>query len=92
MDGGKCILQIRGERPFLSDKFDITKHKNYRHLSDANPKNVFNIERYVSTKLKVKADEEYEYFEYSPPETDVEMPVEAIDDFTDDFPEDLEPL
>jgi type IV secretion system protein VirD4 len=90
MDGGKCILQIRGERPFLSDKYDITKHKNYRHLSDANPKNVFNIERHVSTKLKVKPDEEYTYFEHT--EVDEEMPQEAFDDFNDDFPEDLEPL
>jgi type IV secretion system protein VirD4 len=92
MDGGKCILQIRGERPFLSDKYDITKHKNYRYLSDSNPKNVFNIERYVSTKLKVKPDEEYEYFEFTPTDTDAEMPEQAIDDFTDDFPEDLEPI
>jgi type IV secretion system protein VirD4 len=91
MDGGKCILQIRGERPFLSDKFDIKRHKNYRYLSDANQKNVFNIEKYVSTKLKVKPDEEYEYFEFTPPETDTEMPIEAIDDFTE-YPEDLEPL
>jgi type IV secretion system protein VirD4 len=89
MDGGKCILQLRGVRPFLSEKYDITKHKNYRYLSDANPKYAFNIEKFVSTKLAVKPDEEYEYFEYDPP--DEEMPDEAFDDFGD-VPEDLEPI
>ena len=48
MDGGKCILQLRGVRPFFSDKFDITKHKNYPLLFDDNPKMEFNIENYVS--------------------------------------------
>ena len=43
MDGGKCILQVRGVRPFFSDKFDITKHPQYRHLSDADPKNAFDM-------------------------------------------------
>ena len=49
MDGNKCILQLRGVRPFLSNKFDITRHKRYRLLSDATPKNAFHIERYLST-------------------------------------------
>jgi len=89
MDGGKCILQLRGVRPFLSEKYDITKHKNYRYLSDANPKYAFNIEKFVSTKLVIKPDEEYEYFEYDPP--DEEMPDEVFDDFGD-MPEDLEPI
>lgn len=57
LDGGRCILQLRGVRPFLSDKYDITKHPNYKHLSDADPKNTFNIEKYLSTKLKLKPDE-----------------------------------
>lgn len=47
MDGGKCIMQLRGVRPFFSDKFDITKHKRYRELSDYDPKNAFDIEKYV---------------------------------------------
>jgi type IV secretion system protein VirD4 len=81
MDGGKCILQVRGTRPFLSEKFDITKHKNYRYLSDANPKNAFNINRHVSTKLKVKPDEDYAYYEHTP--IDEEMPMEVLDDFVD---------
>lgn len=63
LDGGKCILQLRGVRPFLSDKYDITKHPNYKHLSDANPKNAFDIEKFLSTKLVPKADEAYEVFD-----------------------------
>ena len=47
MDGGKCIMQLRGVRPFFSDKFDITKHKRYRELSDYDPQNAFDIEKYV---------------------------------------------
>ena len=86
MDGNKCILQLRGVRPFLSDKYDITKHKNYRYLSDFNPKNAFDIGNYVSTKLKVKSNEQYEFFEYEP--TDDELPDEAFED----FPVDLEPI
>jgi type IV secretion system protein VirD4 len=63
LDGGKCILQLRGVRPFLSDKYDITKHPNYKYLSDANPKNAFDIEKFLSTKLVPKADEAYEVFD-----------------------------
>ena len=63
LDGGKCILQLRGVRPFLSDKYDITKHPNYKYLSDANPKNAFDIEKYLSTKLVLKADEVCEVFD-----------------------------
>ena len=63
LNGGKCILQLRGVRPFLSDKYDITKHPNYKHLSDANPKNAFDIEKFLSTKLKLKPEEEFEVFD-----------------------------
>ena len=63
LDGGKCILQLRGVRPFLSDKYDITRHPNYKHLSDANPRNAFDIEKYLSTRLVPKADEVYEVFD-----------------------------
>ena len=62
LDGGKCILQLRGVRPFLSDKYDITSHPNYKYLSDANPRNAFDIEKYLSTRLVPKADEVYEVF------------------------------
>ena len=57
MDGGKCILEIRGARPFYSDKFDITKHKNYKQLSDYNKKNAFDIEKYLKKKDKVNLKE-----------------------------------
>lgn len=63
MDGGKCILQLRGVRPFLSDKYDITKHPNYKYLSDFDKRNTFNIEKYLSTRLKVKSKEVYDVYE-----------------------------
>ena len=59
MDGGKCILQLRGVRPFLSDKYDITAHPNYKYLSDANSKNAFHIENYLSRQLKLRLKEEF---------------------------------
>lgn len=64
MDGGKCILQLRGVRPFLSDKYDITSHPNYKYLSDSNPRNAFNIEKFLS-RLKLRLEEEYAAFEVS---------------------------
>ena len=63
LDGSKCILQLRGVRPFLSNKFDITQHRNYKYLSDANPKNEFDIEKFLSHRLKPKQDEAYNVFE-----------------------------
>lgn len=63
MDGGKCILQLRGVRPFLSDKYDITKHPNYRLTADADPRNAFDIERFLSTRLKPKPNEVYKVYE-----------------------------
>lgn len=63
MDGGKCILQLRGVRPFLSEKYDITKHPQYIHLSDFDKKNTFNIEKYLSTKLNPKPDDVYDVYE-----------------------------
>jgi type IV secretion system protein VirD4 len=70
LDGSKCILQLRGVRPFLSNKFDITQHKNYRHLSDANQKNEFDIEKFLSHRLKPKQDEAYNVFEVDVSEED----------------------
>ena len=63
MDGRKCILQLRGVRPFLSDKYDITQHPNYKYLSDADSKNTFDIERFLKRRLKLKADEPCDVFE-----------------------------
>ena len=64
MDGGKCILQVRGVRPFFSDKYDITKHPNYKYLADADKKNEFDIERYLKRKPPfIKPDEPFELYE-----------------------------
>lgn len=63
LDGSKCILQLRGVRPFMSDKYDITKHPNYKYLSDFDKKNAFSIERFLSTKLKLKPGEKFEAFD-----------------------------
>ena len=70
LDGSKCILQLRGVRPFLSNKFDITQHKNYRYLSDANQKNEFDIEKFLSHRLKPKQGEAYNVFEVDVSEED----------------------
>lgn len=59
LDGGKCILQLRGVRPFLSDKYDLTQHPNYKYTSDYDKKNGFNIERFLNHKLKLKANDEF---------------------------------
>ena len=64
MDGGKCILQLRGVRPFFSDKYDITQHPNYKYLSDFDKKNAFDVERYMSTRPAiVKPDEPFDIYE-----------------------------
>ena len=64
MDGGKCILQLRGVRPFFSDKFDITKHPKYKYLSDADPKNAFDMEKHIKRRPAiVKPDEVFDYYE-----------------------------
>ena len=65
LDGGKCILQLRGVRPFLSDKYDITKHPNYKYLSDYDPKNNFDIEKFLSTRLKTKPEDTFDTYEIS---------------------------
>lgn len=63
MDGGKCIVQVRGVRPFLSDKYDLTKHPKYALTSDANPKNWFDVERFLDHKLKLHPDDEFDVVE-----------------------------
>ena len=59
LDGGKCILQLRGVRPFLSDKYDLTQHPNYKLTSDYDPKNTFDIEKYLNRKEKIYPDDEF---------------------------------
>ena len=66
MDGGKCILQLRGVRPFFSDKYDITKHPNYKYLSDYDKKNTFDMEKHLRRRpALVKPDEPFDYYEIS---------------------------
>ena len=72
MDGNKCILQLRGVRPFLSNKYDITKHKRYKELADADPKNAFDVEKYLEHKLVFSQDTEFEVYEVNVTEEDVE--------------------
>lgn len=70
MDGGKCILQVQGVRPFFSDKFDITRHPQYKYLSDADPKNTFDVAGFLKRRLKVRPDDMFEVCELeAPPET-----------------------
>ena len=59
LDGGKCILQLRGVRPFLSDKYDLTQHPNYKLTSDCDPKNIFDIEKYLNRKEKINPNDEF---------------------------------
>ena len=71
MNGGKCILQVRGVRPFLSDKYDIMKHPNYKYLADADKKNEFDIERYMKRKPAiVRLDEPFDLYELEIDETE----------------------
>ncbi|MCD7889682.1 MAG: type IV secretory system conjugative DNA transfer family protein [Oscillospiraceae bacterium] len=63
MDGNKCILQVRGVRPFLSDKFDITKHKRYKELADYDDRNAFDVERYINRYLQMGVNEEFDTYE-----------------------------
>ena len=63
MDGGKCILQLRGVRPFLSDKYDITKHPNFKYTADASKKNAFDIEAFLSARLKLKPNDVCDVYE-----------------------------
>ncbi len=67
MDGGRCILQVQGVRPFFSDKFDITKHPQYRYLADADPKNRFDTAGFLKCRLKVKPDEQFEVYDFGEP-------------------------
>ena len=63
MNGSKCVLQLRGVRPFLSDKYDITQHPNYKYTSDYDKKYTFDIEKYLNRRMKLKADDEYDVIE-----------------------------
>lgn len=86
MDGTKCILQLRGVRPFFSNKYDITKHKRYKELSDCSPKNAFDVEKYLRCGLVMGRDEEFELIdlEEGMPEKDAGMdPMDGKEEGTD---------
>ena len=63
LDGGKCILQLRGVRPFRSDKYDLTQHPNYKYTADYDKKYTFDIEKYLNRRMKLKADDVYDVIE-----------------------------
>ena len=63
MDNSKCILQVQGIRPFFSDKYDITKHPQYKYLSDADERNTFHVADFLKHRLKVKPDDKFEVYE-----------------------------
>ena len=69
MDGNKCILQLRGVRPFFSDKFDITRHKRYRELSDYDKRNTFDVESYLKCELKMSRETVFDLYETEAEET-----------------------
>jgi type IV secretion system protein VirD4 len=72
MDGGKCILQLRGVRPFLSNKYDLTKHPKYWLTSDADEKNLFKTEDYLSHRLKIKSTDTVELYDCGEETTETE--------------------
>ena len=83
MDGGKCILQLRGVRPFLSEKYDITAHPNYKYLSDANPKNTFDMERYMKKRKPiVKKNEVFNSYK-------IDLPPEAAEEKSENEQEEI---
>ena len=76
MDGEKCILQLRGVRPFLSNKYDITKHKRYKELADFNKNNAFDVKKYLAHRLVLSEDTEFEMYEVTVTQEDVSV-IEA---------------
>ena len=78
MDGNKCILQLRGVRPFLSNKYDITKHKRYKELADEDERNAFDVEKYLELKLVFSQDTEFEVYEVNVTEEDVKEAEQNI--------------
>ena len=77
MDGDKCILQLRGVRTFLSNKYDITRHKRYKELANANKKNEFEVEKYLNHNLTFSKDTEFELFRINVTEDEIRQ-IEII--------------
>jgi type IV secretion system protein VirD4 len=76
MDGNRCILQLRGLRPFFSPKYDLRKHPNFRYTAEADKRNAFDAARLISAKLKIRTDDEFTVYE-------VEVPDESLDGTVD---------
>jgi type IV secretion system protein VirD4 len=81
MDGGKCLLQLRGVRPFLSPKYDITRHPRYKYLSDFDKKNAFDAEKHIArarrSTVRIKPEEMFDYYEIEDePDTDINEETE----------------
>ena len=89
LDGSKCILQLRGVRPFLSRKYDITKHPNYKYLSDYDPKNAFDIAAFVACHLKLQANEETDAYEMDVTEADLQQEAEEQQEPDDEVSDDM---
>ncbi len=84
MDGSKCILQLRGLRPFLSPKFDLKNHTNYKYTSEADKRNSFDISSLVNRRMEVKPDEQYTVYEVdAPDETGIDEDILNYDDLED---------
>lgn len=84
MDGTKCILQLRGVRPFFSDKYDITRHKRYRELSDYKDSNAFDVEGYLRCELKMRRDEVFDVIEVDAAELTGSTEADLIPDPAED--------
>ena len=85
MDGNKCILQLRGVRPFFSNKYDITKHKRYKELADADKRNAFDVEKYLEHKLVFSQDTKFEVYEVNVTEEDVKEAEYIIEKHEEDM-------
>jgi len=83
MDGGRCILQLRGLRPFFSPKYDLTKHPNYKHTSEADKRNAFNAGKLVNRRMKPNPDEEYTVYEVDIPDTEDDEDILDYSDLDD---------
>lgn len=76
MDGGECILQVQGIRPFFNKKFDIAKYLQYKYLSDSDSKNVFDIKKFLGRRLTVRPEDTFESYEFDAPLSPGEAPAD----------------
>jgi len=83
MDGSRCILQLRGLRPFFSPKYDLTKHPNYKHTSEADKRNTFDAGKLVNRRMKPNPDEEYTVYEVDVPDTEEDEDILDYSDLDD---------